>query len=250
MEVEKRIAYGPVRSRRFGWDIGINLLPIDGKLCTFDCVYCQYGLSPPLKNEKQYFPEASEIIDAWQKQIALALDKGIRINHTTVSGNGEPTMHPDFTRIIPQLVRWRDQHAPHIRLAILSNGYRIHDPAIRDALNYFDEPIVKLDSAIPETLEMMDRPLVPYSLAGFIEDLQKCERVIIQTMFLKGWNDQPRDILQWQNALLQIRPISVQIYTISRDTALPGLSALKEPELLRIAEDTSRLLNVPVRAAM
>jgi len=250
MDPEKSVVYGPVHSRRFGWDLGINLLPTNRKLCTFDCIYCQYGFSPPLRNEKQIFPDIAEILNSWEEQIVLASEKGIPIYHTTVSGNGEPTMHPDFNTIIPQIVEWRNQHASHIRLAILSNGYRIHDAAIRETLKYFDEPILKLDSAIPEKLKTIDRPLAPFSLAQFISDLQKCDRIIIQTMFLKGWNDHPRDILCWQNALLQIRPVSVQIYTVSRDTALPELGALSEAELLRIADDTSRLLNVPVQAAI
>ena len=248
MELEKSIVYGPVNSRRFGWDLGINLLPIHRKLCTFDCIYCQYGYSPPLKNEEPEFPDASEIISEWQRKIQLARENGVIIFHTTFSGNGEPTMHPDFSRVVSKVVNWRNEHAPQIRLAILSNGYRLHDPEIRDAMQKIDEPIIKLDSANSEKINLINRPLSKYSLGKLIENLRKCGGVMIQSMFMKGWNDSRWDVLQWQNALLQIRPKSVQIYTLARPTPLAGLCPLGEGELLRIADETTRLLNIPVQA--
>jgi len=248
MQVEKSVVYGPVNSRRFGWDLGINLLPINRKLCTFDCIYCQYGYSLPLRNEQLRFPQISEIISAWEKEIQLARQNGIPLKHTTLSGNGEPTMHPDFVNVVAEIVRWRNQNAPEMKLALLSNGYRLQDPEIRNSIQQVDEPIVKLDSAIPEKLRLINRPLTDYSLSRLIENLQKCGRIIVQTMFIKGWNHERWDLLHWQNALLQIRPESVQIYTVARDTALPGLCALGEGELLRIAKETTRLLNIPVQA--
>jgi wyosine [tRNA(Phe)-imidazoG37] synthetase (radical SAM superfamily) len=248
MDLEKSVVYGPVNSRRFGWDLGINLLPVNQKLCTFDCIYCQYGFSPPLRNEQLQFPLAGEIISAWARQIQSARDRGIPLKHTTLSGNGEPTMHPDFANVVHEIVCWRNQNFPDIKIALLSNGYRLHDPEIRSALQDLDEPIIKLDSAIPQKLNLINGPLTNYSLQRLIENLQKCKNVRIQTMFLKGWNDDRWDVLQWQNALLQIRPQSVQIYTVARDTALPGLCPLSKEELLRIADETTSLLNLPVRA--
>ena len=248
IELENKVVYGPVNSRRFGWDLGINLLPFHRKLCTFDCIYCQYGYSSPLRNDQEEFPAAREIVQEWQRKIQLAQENGITIHHTTFSGNGEPTMHPDFANVVTQVVDWRNEHAPEIRLAVLSNGYRLHDPEIRNAFQKMDEPIVKLDCATTEKLNLINRPLTKYSLPDLIKNLQKCGEVMIQSMFLKGWNDNRWDILQWQNALLQIRPKSVQIYSLARPTPMPGLCPLSEGELLRIADETTRLLNIPVQA--
>ena len=248
IQLESSIVYGPVKSRRFGWDLGINLLPINQKLCTFDCIYCQYGYSSPLRSDKVNFPQTEEIIAAWQKQIEVANQKGIHITHTTISGNGEPTMHPGFTTVVEDLIGWRNHHVPEMKLALLSNGYRLQNPEIRKAIQNLDEPFIKLDSAMPEKLNLINRPLIAYSVQRLIENLKKCDRVMIQTMFLKGWNDNRWDILRWQNALLQIRPKSVQIYTVARSTPLAGLAPLSEGELLRIADETTRLLNLPVQA--
>ena len=248
MKLESKSVYGPVWSRRFGWDLGVNLLPVNRKLCTFDCVYCQYGFTPALSNQTDGFPQAAQIIKEWEQRLAYAAALRISIYHTTVSGNGEPTMHPQFGKIIPDLVGWRDENAPQIKLAILSNGYRLHDPAIREAMHYFDEPIIKLDSAIPGKFQEINRPLGPFSMTQFLEDLKHCPRLILQTMFIKGWNDRQEDLQAWRRALSEIRPLAVQIYTVTRDTALPNLHPLAERDLFQIAEETAKLVGVPVHA--
>src|SRR5574341_1343278 len=126
MRLESKTVYGPVWSRRFGWDLGINLLPANRKLCTFDCVYCQYGFTPAFSNQIDGFPHLEQILEEWGEKLAYTAGLRVRIEHTTISGNGEPTMHPDFRRIVPELVRWRNKNAPRVKLAILSNGYRLH----------------------------------------------------------------------------------------------------------------------------
>lgn len=247
MDLEKTLVYGPIPSRRFGWDLGINLLPTDQKLCTFDCVYCQYGYSSALQNTRLTFAGAEQIVSEWKNRLEDCLHKGILIRHTTVSGNGEPTMHPQFAEVARELSDFRNRHFPEIRLGLLSNGYRIHQPQIRAALRYFDEPVLKLDTALPQRLQEIDHPLVDFHLPSYIEDLQKCDRIIIQTMFLGGWNDGEEDLRSWKEALRRIRPLEVQIYTLDRNPAKEGILPVEGTRLREIAENASRELMLPVR---
>jgi wyosine [tRNA(Phe)-imidazoG37] synthetase (radical SAM superfamily) len=165
----------------------------------------------------------------------------------TIAGNGEPTMHPHFVEIAHKIKEWRDQSAPSLRLALLSNGYRIHQPGIRKAMTLFDEPIIKLDSAIPEKITSVNRPTFSFQLDRFIEDLKKCNRIMIQTMFVKGYNDGPEDLREWMEALKRIQPSEVQIYTISRTPPNP-VWPISNRELQAIANVTSTLIGIPVHA--
>src|SRR3989304_5237799 len=216
MQLEKGLVYGPVYSRRFRWDLGINLLPLDRKLCTFNCLYCQYGSTLPFRNDGFRFPSATQIILEWCRKLDQCEANGIAIRHTTISGNGEPTMHPRFSSILSRLVRWRDQNVPQIKLALLTNGYRIHDPAVREALCLVEEPILKLDSAVAEQLREINRPLFPFALQQYIQDLKKCRRFIIQTMFLKGYNDTADDLDRWRQTLREIKPKEAKNITVTR----------------------------------
>ncbi|MCI0611863.1 radical SAM protein, partial [bacterium] len=243
MELESQIIYGPIWTRRFGWDIGVNLLPLSHKLCTFDCIYCQYG--PLSSRRSSRFPSVTEVISelsaAWESCIHTTSEN----LHMTVAGNGEPTMYPHFTEIAHKIKEWRDQAAPGLRLALLSNGYRIHQPEIRQAMTLFDEPIVKLDCAIPEKIMSVNRPIFLFHLKQFIEDLKKCDHLMIQTMFVKGYNDGPEDLREWMEALKKIQPSEVQIYTISRTPPNP-ISSISNLELQAIANVTSTLIGIPV----
>lgn len=247
MQLEQKFVYGPVWTRRFGWDLGINLLPLNRKLCTFDCVYCQYGQNPPAA-QKNLFPDAHRVTAEWDDQIKSCCLRDIWPLHTTFSGNGEPTMHPDFSDVARELIAWRNTHVPGMKLALLSNGYRLHDPGIRETIRMFDEPIIKLDSAIPETWRAMNRPSIPFRLQRLIENLCECNDIIIQTMFLRGWNDDPQEIQAWQAALEKIQPREVQVYTVTRTPAFEGIQPIDDSELLSIATRTSQKLGIPVNA--
>jgi len=248
MELESSCVYGPVWTRRFGWDLGVNLLPQDHKLCTFDCIYCQYGFTPPLRNDKFPFPSGSEIVNQWCKALQLSSARGILIRHTTFSGNGEPTMHPQFPEVAREVVKWRDRYLPEVTLAVFSNGYRVHDPEIRQAMSLFDEPVVKFDSAVPQTFRRMNQPLIRITPDALVNALRGWNRVMIQTMFIHGWNDSLEELELWRRALKEIRPREVQIYTITRLPAKAGLIPVQKQKLEQIAEETTRLLGIPVRA--
>jgi wyosine [tRNA(Phe)-imidazoG37] synthetase (radical SAM superfamily) len=248
MELEEQAVYGPIWSRRFGWDIGINLLPCGLKLCTFECLYCQYGFAPPPTKKKLAFPKFEEITIQWEEQLRIAARLGIEIRHTTFSGNGEPTMYPRFAELAEKLIDWRNEKHPEIKLAVLTNGYRLRDARIRKALSLFDEPILKLDCAIPVKFQQLNGPREKISLRRYVENLKRCKKVIIQTMFVHGWNDEPEDLKAWHEALREIQPLSVQIYTVTRDPALRGLVPLSKHRLVRIAAEASSTTHLPVRA--
>lgn len=245
MDLESRIVYGPIWTRRFGWDIGVNLLPITHKLCTFDCIYCQYGpLSP---HGKSCFPSPDQVMSELSAMWESCINTTSENLHLTVAGNGEPTMHPDFPEIVHKIIEWRNSNAPTLRLALLSNGYRIYQTEIREAMMLFDEPIVKLDCAIPDKITSVNHPTFAFQLDRFIEDLKKCNRIIIQTMFIKGYNDGPHDLREWMEALKRIHPSEVQIYTISRTPPNP-VWPISNRELLAIANVTTNLIGIPVHA--
>ena len=248
MELEKDLVYGPVRSRRFGWDVGINLLPSNRKLCTFDCVYCQYGFVGHGAEGVVQFPDVEDVLRQWKKKLIDTQDQGLRVRHTTLAGNGEPTMHPQFPLLVERLVRWRNESAPYIRLAVLSNGYRIHIPEIRYALSLIDEPVLKLDAGDPRKLSEINQPLVRFDLSTYVENLKRLSHVILQTMFLKGWNDNPEDLRAWMEIIGKVRPESVQIYSIDRHPAMPGLQSLTPDELQMISRNASISTGVPVHA--
>jgi wyosine [tRNA(Phe)-imidazoG37] synthetase (radical SAM superfamily) len=245
MDLESQIVYGPIWTRRFGWDIGVNLLPLTHKLCTFDCIYCQYG--PLTSTGKSRFPSITEVMTELSSKWESCINTTSENLHITIAGNGEPTMYPQFTELVEKLTEWRDQVAPDLRLALLSNGYRIHKSEIRKAMNLLDEPIVKLDCAISEKITSVNQPVFSFDLDEFIEDLKKCDHIIIQTMFVKGYNDGVDDLRYWMEALKRIQPSEVQIYTISRTPPNP-ISAITNRELQSIANVTSTVVGIPVHA--
>jgi wyosine [tRNA(Phe)-imidazoG37] synthetase (radical SAM superfamily) len=245
MKLESKIFYGPIFTRRFGWDIGVNLLPVTHKVCTFDCIYCQYG--PLSSAQKPRFPNVAEVITSLAAAWESYVNTPSQPLHMTIAGNGEPTMHPQFAEIARKIKEWRDQSVPDLKLALLSNGYRIHRSEIRRAMMLFDEPIIKLDCAIPEKINSVNQPVFSFRLEQFIEDLKKCNRLIIQTMFVKGYNDGDDDLLQWMKALKKIQPSEVQIYSISRTPPNP-VSPISNRQLQSIANMTSNLIGIPVRA--
>jgi wyosine [tRNA(Phe)-imidazoG37] synthetase (radical SAM superfamily) len=237
-----------VKSRRFGLDLGINPLPNNRKLCTFDCIYCQFGFQRHDDEDHSRFASVESILRLWEARLRACQDQGLRVRHTTVAGNGEPTMHPQFPQLMQSLVSWRNESAPYIRIAVLSNGYRIHIPEIRHALSLADEPVLKLDAGDVGKIRQINQPIVRFDLERYVENLKKCGHVILQTMFLKGWNDAAADLDVWVEILKEVNPESVQIYTIDRDPAMPGLQGLDHEELQAIAHMAALRSGVEVHA--
>ncbi len=155
-------------------------------------------------------------------------------------------MHPQFDRLIPELISWRDKNFPFVRIALLSTGYRAKDLKIRSAMQMVDEPIVKFDSGDPEKWLRFNQPLVPFLFHEFVNDLKRFKRLILQTMFVKGWNDSADDLMLWRNCLKEIQPSAVQIYTIQREPADSTLIPVDNEFLLKVADETAQSLQMNI----
>ena len=218
--------FGPIHSRRLGTSLGINLMPADGKVCTFDCIYCECGFNkdhrPKLKR-----PTRQEVCEALETKLKQMKTDGTKPDVFTFAGNGEPTAHPDFDKIIDDTLRLRDTYFPQAKVSVLSNSTFIHLPHVREALMRVDNNILKLDTVDTPYIYKVDRPVSPsYDVAQIIEDMKLFHgHVIIQTMFLKGKignedvdNTGEKYVGQWLETIKEIAPMEVMIYTIDRET--------------------------------
>lgn len=222
------IVFGPVKSRRLGVSLGINLLPVTRKVCSFNCIYCECGWTPakPMPGEK--LPSRPDVYDALRKKLSEMKTQGMTPDVITYAGNGEPTLHPDFAGIIDDSIALRDEFFPKAKVSVLSNGSMLHRKSVREALKKVDQNMLKLDSALPDTVKTLNQPNVKTSLAGFEEYIKDFDgRFIIQTLFVRGECDgRPVDnttedeITAWLDAIARLRPQQVMIYTIHRDTPL------------------------------
>lgn len=230
--------FGPVHSRRLGVSLGINLLPADGKSCTFDCIYCECGFNrdhrPTVKR-----PTREEVATALEERLKDMQVNGPAPDVLTFAGNGEPTSHPHFPEIIDDTIRLRDKYFPQAKVSVLSNSTFIHRPAVRDALMRVDNNILKLDTVDAAYINKVDRPVAHYDVNSIIEGLKAFNgHVIIQTMFLKGKidgedvdNTGDEYVTPWLNAVKAIAPQSVMIYTIDRETPDHDLRKATHEEL-------------------
>jgi wyosine [tRNA(Phe)-imidazoG37] synthetase (radical SAM superfamily) len=239
-----KIVFGPVRSRRLGISLGINLLPVDSKLCNFNCIYCECGWTPDKRQQKPNWHPREKVAVELEKMLQEMQSKGDDLDVITYAGNGEPTMHPDFEDIINDSIVLRDNYFPNVRIAVLSNATLIHQPSVFNALNKVDDNILKLDSVFEATIKLLNDPLGHFKPEKIIENLKRFQgRLIIQTMFVKGkYNGQPVDntteeeVSAWIGALHSIKPRQVMIYTIARDTPSPDLIKVSALELERIRQ--------------
>ena len=230
--------YGPVHSRRLGLSLGINLLPSDGKICSFDCLYCECGFNGD-RRTRTHHPAREDVAQALEQQLIKMHQEGQQPDVLTFAGNGEPTSHPHFAEIIDDTIKLRDQWCPQAKISVLSNATFISRPAIRQALMKVDNNILKLDTVDNEYIKHVDRPTQPsYDVNKIIDEMKKFDgRLIVQTMFMKGDgtdNTSDRYVLPWMEALKDIKPQSVMIYTIDRETPDKLLRKATHDELDRI----------------
>lgn len=246
LQLQKGVVYGPVRSRRLGESLGINVLPSDEKVCTFDCCYCQYGRtrSPGVPSEK--LPSVERILEA----VEATLKEPQSLDAITFSGNGEPTMHPDFPTIVREVGHIRDELAPGVPLALLSNSSLSMDERIRAAISGVNLRIMKLDVGNQEMLETLNGSGQGIDLDGIISGLAEISDAIIQTLFVKGSVDNRSDaqLRDWLSALSRVRPMEVQIYSLDRPVPEKGLKAVDMRELESISELVKNQLHVKAKA--
>ena len=239
-----KIVYGPVNSRRLGVSLGVNISPADGKRCTFDCIYCECGLNQERKALTQA-PAREDVKKALTESLIRMNYDGIQADVITFSGNGEPTMHPDFSGIIDDTLALRDKLCPLAKVAVLSNSTMLHKEEVVLALLRVDENLMKLDAVRNDLIEQIDQPEVRnFTSEKLIRQLSGFNgKLTIQTIFLQGEhngvtidNTLDEDVNQWIEALKIIRPEKVMIYTISRETPVKTIHKVSMETLEKIAE--------------
>ncbi len=238
------IIFGPVKSRRLGVSLGINLLPVKRKICNFNCIYCECGWTVNIEKAVSHLPNREDVYRALEKKLTEMKDQNNTPDVITYAGNGEPTLHPEFPGIIDDSIVLRNKYFPKSKIAVLSNATTITDPLIKAALLKVDKNILKLDSAIDATIKVHNQPRVKINVSELIESLAGFNgKLIIQTLFVRGLyngnvidNTTPIEINAWLEAIKRIKPSAVMIYTISRDTPAGGqLKKVPAKELREIA---------------
>ena len=222
--------FGPVHSRRLGLSLGINLLPADGKVCSFDCIYCECGFNEDHR-PKLPMPTREEVAEKLEQELRQMTEEGLLPDVLTFAGNGEPTCHPHFPEIISDTISLRDRYCPKAKVSVLSNSTMIHRKSVHDALMKVDNNILKLDTVDPIYINKVDHPNGTYDVHAIIERLKAFKgHVIIQTMFMRGTcngesvdNTGCKYVDPWLKAVKEIGPQKVMIYTIDRETPAMGL---------------------------
>ncbi len=242
------VIYGPVFSRRLGRSLGINLLPRPRKTCSFDCVYCEHGLTDilSLHPSGEGFPDAVYVLEA----VEAGLTKYSSLDHLTFSGNGEPTLHPHFITIVEGVRALRNRLRPSLRLAVFSNSTTVMRPEILEALALVDAPILKLDAGDEDTWRAINRPPPGIALDRVLEGLSLVPNLVLQCLFLDGalQNMRGQPYQAWLEAVLRVSPKMIQIYSLDRPTPERGLEEVPIEELRRIAREVIERTSIPTHA--
>ena len=242
------IIFGPVKSRRLGISLGINLLPTKQKICTFDCIYCECGFNEDQKIIDK-LPKREAIKEALSFKLNELLTNNIVPNVITFAGNGEPTIHPEFSEIVDDTIALRNQLVPEAKIAVLTNSTMLHKENVWNTLKKIDNPILKLDGGNQSIVETLDKPNRQFSFEKTVEKLIEFgHKASIQTMFLKGEvegkeidNSSEKEVEEWLQIIHRINPNQVMIYTIDRATPLKTLKKIEVSRLNEIAKKVSEL---------
>ncbi len=238
------VVFGPVRSRRLGLSLGINLLPTHAKYCSFNCIYCECGWTPPPSGELPALPSREEVRWYLEKQLKQLTTEDYLPDAITYAGNGEPTIHPEFPQIVDDTIELRNALAPTAKVTILSNASMLHREDIFKSLLKLDHNIQKLDGGTDRIFRLMNNPVDPITLDSVVANLKRFNgEVVIQTMFLRGQyrgepidNTNEEEVIFWIEKLQEIKPKSVMIYPIARATPVHNLEKIPIFELEKIAE--------------
>ena len=232
--MREEIVFGPIFSRRLGSSLGINLLPEKGKICNFDCIYCECGWNKDGRGDTK-LPTAAELEAALEAKLASCREAGTPIDSITFSGDGEPTLNPDFPEIIGITLRLRDTYYPAAKVSVLTNATMLHKDAVVEALKKVDNPILKLDAATDELVGKINQPQGHYSVREVVENMKKFDgNFVMQTMFLRapGFDSSaPEQLNAWMDIVRELRPREVMVYTIDRQTPATGLEKFTEEQM-------------------
>lgn len=242
------IIFGPIRSRRLGLSLGVNLLPIESKLCSFDCIYCECGWNDEHPGKRR-FNSRDDVREMLAQTLERMVAEGTPPDVITFAGNGEPTLHPDFEAIIDDTIAMRDKYCPSAKVSVLSNATQIHREDVRRALLRVDNNILKLDSAFDATVQLMNKPQGKYTVRDTVERLKQFEgNLIVQTMFLRGEylgqtvdNTTEEEVSAWLDLIKEIAPKQVMVYSLDRDTPCQTITKVEKDDLRAIAQRVEAL---------
>lgn len=242
------VIFGPIKSRRLGISLGVNLLPATAKVCSFNCIYCECGFN--FTDPKAHLPSLKELETQLEQTLERMVADNKKLDSITFAGNGEPTMHPQFAAIIDATIRLRNRYYPQTKISVLSNATMLHRPAVVAALNKVDNNILKLDSVIDATVKLINQPVNPkFDITKIIEQQRQFNgNLIVQSLFLKGTyrgqtfdNTTEKEVSAWLNAIDYIRPKLVEIYSLDRIPPINTLQKVDSAVLQQIADRVEKL---------
>lgn len=215
------IVFGPIFSRRLGSSLGVNILPAEGKLCNFDCIYCECGWNKDGIAQRR-FPTLDEVSAALESRMSEAAEGGVRVDSITFSGNGEPTMNPDFPAIIDVTLQLRDRYFPNAKVSVLSNATLSGRRNIVEALKKVDNPILKIDAASDWLVQKINKPVGVYCVDDIRRHLKAFDGdFILQTIFFRSHEFDMaslENLRAWMDIVRDLRPREIMVYTIDRET--------------------------------
>lgn len=250
LELKKGVIYGPVNSRRLGKSLGINLMPSRFKLCSFNCVYCHFGVTDKLSVETTAYindlPSFDEVVAAVEEAVKTPLE----FSYITFSGNGEPTLHPEFPELVKEVVRIRNRYRPETRVALLSNSTGLVRREVTEVIGKIDVPVFKLDAGTESTFRAVNRPVKKIDLTRIIERLSSLDGIIIQTVFMDGVpsNTGDKELGNYFRLIERILPLEVHIYSIDRPVPDTSISLVPPERLEEITQKGSEATGVPFKA--
>ena len=235
--MREKTVFGPIFSRRLGSSLGINLLPENGKICNFDCIYCECGWNRDGRGDRK-LPTLEELRTALEIKLKECHDAGTPIDSITFSGDGEPTLHPEFPSIVDVTLALRDAWYPDAQVSVLSNATGIRREGVFEALRKVDNPILKLDAPTDEAARLVNQPVGVYHVDDIVADLARFEgRFVLQTMFLKAPGFRSGDWVDaWMDIVRRLRPREVMVYTIDRPTPQRGLEKYTPEEMRALVQ--------------
>lgn len=232
--LREEVVFGPIKSRRLGWSLGINLLPTKGKICNFDCIYCECGWNADGRDDTK-LPSAAEVRSALETKLADILLEGTRVDSITFSGDGEPTLNPDFARIIDDTIALRDIYCPQAKVSVLTNATKLLSDSVFGALRKVDAPILKLDAPTDERARKINGALPSFRVDDVVKGMKRFEGdFILQTMFLRSDDFDSLEtqmLAKWMDIVRELRPRLIMAYTIARPTPQSGLSAYSAAQI-------------------
>ncbi len=248
ISLQSSFVYGPIKSRRLGNSLGINILPQETKFCLSNCLYCQYGATNLRSVRLVKLPPLEKIQESLSTAFPVLADKQTKIDTITFSGNGEPTLHPELELILKFVKGLRDRYFPNAKIGILSDSSRVHLEPIRKILELFDERYMKLDSGDPEIYQKINQPLGSVRWDEMIRGLKKISTLTLQSLFISSPVDNSTGIHfeSWLNVVQEIRPEAVHLYTLDRAPADSRVRSVPTTRLMEIADLLSKKIDAKI----